>query len=81
MGRSRMLLLSAVSVVALLCLPVLSSHAAEPKVLRIGSTVPMKSKEGIQIKRWLDMLAERQNKAGGLVVKGQQYNVQMIIYD
>jgi ABC-type branched-subunit amino acid transport system substrate-binding protein len=80
MRRSRVLVLGAV-VLGLLFLPLFSSAAAEPKVLKLGSTVPLKSKEGIQIKKWLELLAERQNRAGGLVVKGQQYNVQMVIYD
>jgi ABC-type branched-subunit amino acid transport system substrate-binding protein len=80
MRRSRVLVLGAV-VFGLLFLPQFSSVAAEPKVLKLGSTVPLKSKEGIQIKKWLELLAERQNRAGGLVVKGQQYNVQMVIYD
>jgi ABC-type branched-subunit amino acid transport system substrate-binding protein len=62
--------------------PVLAGFAAEPaKVLKLGATVPMKSNEGIQIKKWLELLAERTNNVGGLVVKGQRYNVQMMIYD
>ena len=80
MRRPRVLVVGAV-VLGLLFLPLFSSVAAEPKVLKLGSTVPLKSKEGIQIKKWLELLAGRQNRAGGLVVKGQQYNVQMIIYD
>jgi branched-chain amino acid transport system substrate-binding protein len=41
----------------------------------------MKAKEGIQIKKWLELLAERTNKAGGLVVKGERYNIEIISYD
>ena len=66
----------------LLLLPSLSSFGAEPaKILKIGNTVALKSKEGIQIKKWLELLAERQNAAGGIVVKGQRYNIQSISYD
>src|SRR5512135_3044574 len=68
-------------VVFFLLLTLCSSFAAEPNILKLGSTVPLKSKEGIQIKKWLELLAERQNKAGGLVVKGERYNVQMVVYD
>jgi ABC-type branched-subunit amino acid transport system substrate-binding protein len=65
-----------------LFVPVLAGFAAEPvKVLKIGSTVSMKTKEGMQTKKWLELISERQNNAGGLTVKGQRYNVQMIIYD
>lgn len=59
-----------------------SIFAAEPvKILKIGNTVALKSKEGMQIKKWLELLAERQNAAGGIVVKGQRYNIQPISYD
>ena len=45
--------------------PVLAGFAAEPaKVLKIGSTVSMKTKEGMQTKKWLELLSERQNRAG-----------------
>ncbi len=62
-------------------LPASAPFAAETKILKLGNTVPMKSKEGIQIKKWLELFAERTNNAGGLVVKGERYNVQMITYD
>jgi ABC-type branched-subunit amino acid transport system substrate-binding protein len=80
MRRSRVVVLGAL-VIALVFLPLFSSFAAEPKILKIGSTVPLKSKEGIQIKKWLELLAERQNRAGGLMVKGERYSVQMVVYD
>ena len=54
------------------------AEAASAKTLKIGNTVPLKTKEGIQIKKWLELLAERLNNAGGLVVKGQKYNVKII---
>ncbi|HUT73116.1 MAG TPA: ABC transporter substrate-binding protein [Desulfatiglandales bacterium] len=67
----------------LLALMVFSSVAVagSDKTLKIGNTVPMKAKEGIQIKKWLELLAERLNQDGGLVVKGVKYNVQIISYD
>jgi branched-chain amino acid transport system substrate-binding protein len=69
-------------VLVFLLAPVLAGFAAEPaKILKIGSTVSMKTKEGMQTKKWLELLSERLNNAGGLIVKGQRYNVQMIIYD
>ena len=37
--------------------------------------------EGLQIKKWLELLAEELNKAGGLVIKGQKYNIEVISYD
>ena len=55
--------------------------AASAKTLKIGNTVPMKAKEGIQIKKWLELLAERTNKAGGLKAGGETYNIEIISYD
>jgi branched-chain amino acid transport system substrate-binding protein len=81
MGRTR--LFATVSLVlGLIVAPFFSSLAGEaPKTLKIGSTVALKTKEGIQIKKWLELLSERLNNAGGLAVKGQRYNVQMVVYD
>ncbi|MBW1800572.1 MAG: ABC transporter substrate-binding protein [Deltaproteobacteria bacterium] len=57
------------------------AFAKPAKTLKLGNTVPMQRKEGIQIKKWLELLAERLNKSGGLVVKGERYNVEIISYD
>ncbi|MBW1799761.1 MAG: ABC transporter substrate-binding protein [Deltaproteobacteria bacterium] len=65
----------------LVMLPVINGNALAVKTLKLGNTVPMKTKEGIQIKKWLELLAERVNKAGGLEVKGEKYNIQIISYD
>ena len=67
----------------LFLLPLFSgtAWAASEKILKIGNTVPLQTKEGVQIKRWLDLLTDRLNKAGGLEVKGEKYNVQVITYD
>jgi len=68
---------------SLMALPLMGeiAFAESIKILKIGNTVPMKSKEGIQIKNWLELLAERLNDTGGLVVKGQRYHVKIISYD
>jgi len=68
---------------ALMLLPLVSGNAAASpvKTLKLGNTVPLKAKEGIQIKKWLELLAERVNNSGGLVVKGQRYKVKIISYD
>ncbi len=81
MRRARFSIVTGLVLVFLFA-PVVAGFAAEPvKVLKIGSTVSMKTKEGMQTKKWLELLSERQNNAGGLTVKGQRYNVQMVIYD
>jgi hypothetical protein len=62
-----------VGIILLLCflaMPSVSILAAEPpRILKLGTTVALKTKEGIQIKKWLDLLSERLNNAGGLVVR------------
>ncbi len=68
--------------VAISLVPFLACSAAEPtKILKIGTTVALKTKEGIQMKKWFDLLSEQVNRAGGLAVKGEKYQVQMIVYD
>ena len=82
MKRSQvfMVIVLGVSLVGtILCQGMATAEAAE--TLKIGNTVPLKSKEGIQIKNWLGLLAERLNQSGGLVVKGNKYNVEIISYD
>lgn len=72
----------AVLTLILLFLSFFAGLAAEPaKVLKIGTTVALKTKEGLQTKKWLDLFSERLNNAGGLVVGGQRYTVQVISYD
>jgi len=64
--RGTRIVVVAASGLCLLLLPFFVSFAAEPaKILKVGNTVALKSKEGIQIKKWLELLAERQNAAGG----------------
>ena len=56
---------------SLLLLPLFSGFAAEPaKVLKIGNTVAMKTKEGIQIKKWLELFAERRTTRAGSWSRG-----------
>ena len=54
---------------------------APPKTLTLGNSMPLARKEGIQVKKWLELLSERLNAAGGLVVKGETYHIKTITYD
>jgi len=51
------------------------------KILKLGATSNFGDRQGIQVKKCLELSAEQLNKAGGLVVKGERYNVEMIVYD
>lgn len=59
----------------------LTSKAQDTKILKIGNTVPMQSKEGIQIKNWLELLSSRLNESGGLAVNGEKYKIEIVSYD
>jgi len=82
MKKLRFVILTGVGL-GLILLPLVSDNvAASPlKTLKLGNTVPLKAKEGIQIKKWLELFAERVNNSGGLLVKGQRYKVEIISYD
>lgn len=55
--------------------------AAEVKTLKIGCSLPLNVSLGLEMKKYLEILVPRFNEAGGLVVKGERYNIEMIIYD
>lgn len=82
MSWKRILLVSALALV-FVSQPLLTSPsgAAEKKVLSLGSLVPMNLKEGLEIKRWNDLLAKMINEQGGWQVGGQKYEVKWYTYD
>jgi branched-chain amino acid transport system substrate-binding protein len=53
----------------------------EIKTIKVGCSVPFDNSLGIDTKKALEMIVPAFNKAGGLTVKGQRYNIEMIIYD
>ncbi|MBW2000292.1 MAG: ABC transporter substrate-binding protein [Deltaproteobacteria bacterium] len=81
MKRSKVVILSTIILGLALTLFWGGPTLGATKVLKLGNTVPMKTKEGIQITKWLELLAERLNNSGGLMVKGERYKVQIISYD
>jgi branched-chain amino acid transport system substrate-binding protein len=62
-----------------------SSEAApassEIKTLKIGCSEPLNVPLGVEAKKCLELIVDGFNKSGGLVIKGQRYNIEMIIYD
>jgi branched-chain amino acid transport system substrate-binding protein len=58
-----------------------SSRAQSVQTLKVGSVLPLNMGMGVDTKNALEMLAADLNAAGGVVVKGQRYNVQLIVYD
>lgn len=53
----------------------------EVKTLKIGLTLPLNVGWGVAAKETWEAIIPAFNEAGGLVVNGQRYNVEVIIYD
>lgn len=53
----------------------------EVKTLTIGTSLPLTVSFGVEAKKMWEAIIPAFNEAGGLVVKGQRYNVEVIIYD
>jgi branched-chain amino acid transport system substrate-binding protein len=49
--------------------------------LKIGATMPMSSPYGYNTEKGYRILVHMFNEAGGLVVKGQRYKIEYIVYD
>jgi ABC-type branched-subunit amino acid transport system substrate-binding protein len=74
-----------VSVAALfaLCLSLVAVGAspALAKDLKIGALVNLKSQDGIEIQRWLNLFAKMYNEKGGWQIGGEKYQVKAMVYD
>lgn len=51
------------------------------KVLKIGCTLPLNLGMGVETKKMLEVIVPKYNEAGGLTVKGERYQIDLIIYD
>ena len=54
---------------------------AQVKTLKIGGTMPLNAGLGIEAKKCWELVVDDINKTGGLIVQGQRYNLELIIYD
>jgi ABC-type branched-subunit amino acid transport system substrate-binding protein len=75
--------LTIILIIGALCFMVISgglTRAAEPKMLKVGFSLPLNNLLGIETKKCLELLIPELNKTG-LVVKGQKYIIEPIIYD
>jgi branched-chain amino acid transport system substrate-binding protein len=55
--------------------------SSEIKTLKVGCSEPLNVPLGVETKKCLELIVDDFNKSGGLVIKGQKYNINMIIYD
>jgi len=78
-------LILAASPLLVSCSPTPAAPPAPPvtevKTLKVGCTLPFTNSLGIDTKKALEMIVPAINQAGGLTVKGQKYNIDLIIYD
>jgi branched-chain amino acid transport system substrate-binding protein len=49
------------------------------ETLKIGCSLPLNKTYGVAAKEWYDVIIPAFNEAGGLVIKGQRYNIDLII--
>jgi branched-chain amino acid transport system substrate-binding protein len=63
-----------------LLLPAGRSDAAT-KELKIGTLVNIRSPEGVEIERWLNLFAKIYNEQGGWSIGGDKYQVKATVYD
>lgn len=66
-------------------LPFFSLSIAQPskdvKTLKVGCTLPLNTGMGVETKKMLEVIVPKFNDAGDLIVKGQRYQIDLIIYD
>ena len=55
--------------------------AAEQKVIKIGSIVPLSMKEGVEIQKWMNLFVKILDEQGGWLIGGQRYKVEYTAYD
>jgi ABC-type branched-subunit amino acid transport system substrate-binding protein len=58
-----------------------SASAQETKILKVGTVLPHNFGMGVDTKRALEMLVSQFNDTGGITIKGQNYKVELIVYD
>jgi branched-chain amino acid transport system substrate-binding protein len=66
-------------------MPFISGCAPTPtpevKTLKIGCTLPFNVALGVEMNKYLDVVYTKINEAGGLLIGGQRYKVELIVYD
>jgi ABC-type branched-subunit amino acid transport system substrate-binding protein len=58
-----------------------ASAEAAPKVLKLGVTLPLQIKEGLEQQRWLKLFAKLINEEGGWKIAGERYTIEWILYN
>ena len=74
------LLLLAMGFLAFFSLSI-AQPSKDVKTLKVGCTLPLNTGMGVETKKMLEVIVPKFNDAGDLIVKGQRYQIDLIIYD
>jgi ABC-type branched-subunit amino acid transport system substrate-binding protein len=69
------------SVLLLFPCSLIAQPPKDMKTLKVGSVLPLNFGMGVDTKNALEMLVSQFNDGGGITVKGQNYRVELIVYD
>jgi branched-chain amino acid transport system substrate-binding protein len=58
-----------------------NTNASAATTLKIGGTMPLNIGMGTEAKRCWELYVDHINKTGGVDIKGEKYNLELIIYD
>jgi len=59
----------------------IAQPSKDVKTLKVGCTLPLNTGMGVETKKMLEVIVPKFNDAGDLIVKGQRYQIDLIIYD
>jgi hypothetical protein len=81
-GRSLAKVFILILFAVLVLLPLASQKGqAAAKELKVGALVNLKSPEGIEMQRWLNLFAKMYNEKGGWQIGNDKYQVKPMVYD
>jgi len=81
MSKKSTFALSVVLLFALILVTGDYASAQATKILKVGTVLPLNFGMGVDTKKAFEMLVGQFNDAGGITIKGQNYKVQLIVYD
>ena len=86
MKKKKLRMLFGIILIAVMLMPLVIGCAkpvppAEVKTLKVGCLLDFSFPLGVQCKQELEAIVPEFNRKGGLVIQGQRYNIDLIIYD
>jgi ABC-type branched-subunit amino acid transport system substrate-binding protein len=62
-------------------LPLAQRSQAATKELKIGSLLNLRSPEGVEVQKWLQLFVKMYNEQGGWTIGGEKHRVKLMVYD